>query len=127
YYKTETFSSCCPMQSASQDNPIAHTPIFWDGYTKNIWGSTVRLTDGTYFYEVHLYACNGQEITKQGFLYITSTSGMALNNSPDQKQEANKTIIAPEHIDYNGENEILLLPNPAQQYISITGLQDRSH
>ena len=66
-YSTQSINNdCCPFVSPGPGNNIAHSDIWWNGYTNNIFGNMVHPVDGTYYYYVTLYGCNGEEIELHG-------------------------------------------------------------
>ena len=114
-------SSCCPFDSPAPENPVSHSSIWWDGFTENIFGNQVHPNDGTYFYYLTLYGCNGEEAEYQGFIYIMSSGKMATPS--DTTKMTAEQIASIESINRLIE-EISLAPNPASSEIQIIGIEN---
>ncbi len=125
-------SACCALESPAPENPIAHSSIWWDGYTENIFGNTVRPNDGVYFYVLTLYGCNGQETTMHGFIQVFGSNGMVqapggtqqaeatLAESPlgpEQQRQLDEAIAERDRLD----KELNLFPNPTTDLVQISG------
>ncbi|WP_343634444.1 T9SS type A sorting domain-containing protein [Fluviicola sp.] len=126
-------SPCCALESPAPENPIAHSSIWWDGYTENIFGNTVRPNDGVYFYVLTLYGCNGQEVTIHGFIHVFGSNGMM--QAPGGTQQAEATLaespLGPEQQRQLEESiakhdrfdrELSLSPNPTTDIVTISGV-----
>lgn len=128
-------SFCCGFESPAPENPIAHSSIWWNGYTNNIFGNQVRPNDGVYFYKLTLKSCNGQTIVKQGYISIggVGPSGIAANNGEDsstvplsmqfassQEQEFSELLNLHEQL----EKKVELNPNPTNVVVRIAGIQE---
>ncbi len=125
-------SACCALESPAPENPIAHSSIWWDGYTENIFGNTVRPNDGVYFYVLTLYGCNGQETTMHGFIQVFGSNGIVqapggaqqteatLAESPlgpEQQRQLDEAIAERDRLD----KELNLFPNPTKDLVQISG------
>ncbi len=122
---------CCPFRSPAPENPIAHSSIWWDGYTTNIFGNTVRPHDGVYFYLLKLIGCDGQTEEMHGFIQIFGSRGMTEsgeNNigelAPASLSEQDNSFI----IEANKEREHLdcivhLNPNPTNGRVTVSGIE----
>ncbi|TSJ47575.1 T9SS type A sorting domain-containing protein [Fluviicola chungangensis] len=125
-------SACCSFESPAPENPIAHSSIWWDGYTENMWGNNVRPNSGVYTYVLTLYGCNGQEVTMHGFIEVFGSNGMVqapggtqqaeatLSDSPlgpEQQRQLEESIAEHERFD----KELSLSPNPTTDLVKISG------
>jgi hypothetical protein len=126
YENTVLNQSCCSFVSPAPENPIPHASIYWDGYTENIFGNMVRPNDGTLYYLLTLYGCNGVEEVIQGFIhvgFIPYPPGMVQNGNSDpinamydEKFQTEQKLLLDKL-----SNEISLNPNPASNEIKISG------
>lgn len=125
----QTATYCCPFESPAPENPIIHSPIWWDGYTTNIFGNQVRPSDGYYYYLVTLFGCNGESVELHGFFSLSNNSGMIQNpNDPtvlsnEQLMEQDATQASLQEIKVLNE-QLSLSPNPTTEYIEICGLEN---
>ncbi|MNJ86515.1 hypothetical protein D3C87_40150 [compost metagenome] len=125
-------SACCVFESPAPENPIQHSSIWWNGYTENIFGNTVRPNSGVYTYVLTLYGCNGQEVTMHGFIEVFGSNGMVqapggtqqaeatLSDSPlgpEQQRQLEESIAEHERFD----KELSLSPNPTTDLVKISG------
>ncbi|MDA7763001.1 T9SS type A sorting domain-containing protein [Crocinitomicaceae bacterium] len=120
-----TTTDCCPFDSPGPGNNIAHSEIWWNGYTNNIFGNMVHPLDGVYFYYVTLYGCNGAEIEIHGNITVQNTGGMITNpNLETPRDELSQEHY--ENLDLNQiqelEEKITLFPNPANESLTIQGI-----
>lgn len=122
-------TSCCEFRSPAPENPIAHSPIWWDGQTTNLFGNHVRVSDGVYFYTLTLYGCNGQMQEFQGYIEVFGAQGMVLAGSTTgQAHEDSRLTVADQVFvtQANAQREALeqavsIHPNPASAFIEIRG------
>lgn len=132
YYEERT-GNCCEFESRSQDNPIPHSSIWWNGvYDYSNDGIPIYYS-GTYIYVLTLRACDGQELVKQGFVEVNppwlnrtsdpndSLGGNAifeLRTSPDRFAISPSDSVLWQAIN----NDFSIAPNPADQKIRILGV-----
>jgi hypothetical protein len=127
-------STCCALESPAPENPIPHSSIWWNGYTENIFGNTVRPNSGVYFYQLILYGCNGQQELKQGFIQVFGSNGMAQASGgsqqaevtlaeaesplgPEQQRQLDEAMAERDRLD----KELNLFPNPTTDLVQISG------
>jgi hypothetical protein len=130
----ELANFCCPFRSPAPENPIAHSSIWWDGYTTNIFGNKVRPADGVYFYKLILIGCNGQTEEMHGYIQILSSKGMIESGensngelTPASLSEQDSSFIVEamnkrEHL----ERTLYLYPNPTSGLVTVSGLETES-
>lgn len=123
---------CCPFESPAPENPIPHSPIWWDGYYTAANGDQVRAEPQMYTYMIELYGCNGEYLIMHGDIYVQTMANLSQNPNggnpyaselatgsltPGQ-QEALKTMEADrERLD----KSLNLFPNPATDLVQISG------
>ena len=100
--------------------------------SKNIFGKIVESNDGTYYYKLILYGCNGATKTIINFFdirhYAALTSQSEQNNNVlsqdlDKRTEnivSNSTLFT-NNIE-NLDNQIKINPNPANDFVQINGI-----
>lgn len=126
-------TACCELESPAPENPILHSSIWWNGYTENMWGNTVRPNSGVYTYVLTLYGCNGQEVTMHGFIEVFGSNGMVQDPGgteqaeatsaesplgPEQQRQLNQAIAEHNRFD----RELSLSPNPTTDFVTISGV-----
>ncbi|MNU61078.1 hypothetical protein D3C71_502810 [compost metagenome] len=125
------FTVCCPFESPALENPIPHSPIWWDGYYTNMWGNQSRAENGTYIYQIELYGCNGEVEIMQGYIHILGGNGMIQNpNGQETTQSLNNSLTSEQQEElkaFEAESERLdkvlsLFPNPTTDIVQITGV-----
>ncbi|MCH2229447.1 MAG: T9SS type A sorting domain-containing protein [Crocinitomicaceae bacterium] len=123
YHHSEVLNAeCCSFKSPAPENLIPHSSIYWDGYTEDIFGNTVR-PYGVLFYILKLYGCNDEKLEKHGFIHIgdfAKSMGLSENGLNDEQSENLKALLE--------ENEklsalISISPNPASEFIKFSGLE----
>lgn len=123
---------CCPFESPAPENPIPHSPIWWDGHTiELLTGDIVQANDGTYTYLLELISCNGQTYSTSGIIQIGGQDPNALILSPGETQES-AAWLSPEQQELLESNKkereqldrtLNLFPNPTTGLVQITGLE----
>jgi len=138
----ESSGFCCSFESPAPENPIAHSSIWWNGYTTNIFGNQVHPNDGVYYYVLKLYGCNGAYEEHHGYVSIggippsgmaTSNTGLTANNTAMEISELEQSEIT-EAIHCVAalrgaeraklEAEIELSPNPTTDIVRIIGADE---
>jgi hypothetical protein len=129
------FSYCCPFESPAPENPIPHSPIWWDGRTTNIFGNVVDADDGVYYYILTFYGCNGEEITLSGLIHIYGYSGINQNPNEQVTESLLNSSLSPEqHLQLEEsisnrkrlEQEVALSPNPTTDQVQISGVNSET-
>ncbi len=125
------FTVCCPFESPALENPIPHSPIWWDGYYTNMWGNQSRAENGTYIYQIELYGCNGEVEIMQGYIHILGGNGMIQNpNGQETTQSLNNSLTSEQQEELNAfeaererlDKVVSLFPNPTTDIVQITGV-----
>jgi hypothetical protein len=123
---------CCIFKSPSIEFPMNHPMIWWDNQQAGETGHFPALDD-SFGYELILYACNGQAQTFEGVIHYNpitpETHGMA--QTSDSSQSAVEGQIenrsnAELNLKKQLMAEITLFPNPAQDIVTVNGLDNAS-
>jgi hypothetical protein len=123
--------SCCAFRAPSQDNPIAHSSIYWDGTTNVGFNQGQLVTQGTYYYSLYLHGC-GQTSLYSGFIeqlyspkILNPTDGKidgkALTLETPQVYGDGELIQAGVAEDKLPENRFFVYPNPTDGLFYIHG------
>lgn len=125
-------SFCCYFESPAPENPIPHSPIWWDGYTTDLFGNPKLARQDVYTYMLTLYGCNGEELLLHGniHLYRDNQAGMLQHpNGSESISVLNK--LDPEHQQQLDEaaakraaldSRLDLFPNPTTNLVHISGI-----
>ena len=132
YNSNFTTTACCPFSSPAPENTITQSEISWNGYTTNIWGNQVPVSNGVYFYIVTLYGCNDESIQLNGNISVFGTAGIILNpdDSAELKKEQKERLeLATAEIEVMNQlrQKVYLSPNPATETIQINGLENKEN
>ncbi|MNU61076.1 hypothetical protein D3C71_502790 [compost metagenome] len=135
YPSIYNFPQCCPFESPAPENPIPHSAIWWDGYTKDVFGNVSRPHSGVFTYILTFYGCNGEELLLHGYIqYYRPGDGMIQNpNGQDSAQSAllNSSLTPEQQQEFEAfekereqlDKTLSLFPNPTTDLVQITGVE----
>lgn len=118
-------NNCCAFQSPSPDNPITHSPIYWDGITTTIFGEETYWPQNTYWYTVTLYGCNGEEEYFYGFFEFISPGVGRISDTTRTDSEVSGQYHAADSLLKRRDqlNQTLTLqPNPSSELVTVVGI-----
>jgi hypothetical protein len=132
-YQEYSTDECCSFQSPSPEIPwLAHSEIWWDNFICSGTGQGTFATQGNFYYELTLIACNGQEEIKTGYIDLNNPLfiGSGLAQQPDNtemsaaQQQFQQEVMAQAALNEQLNNTVSLTPNPATDKITIQGIDE---